>query len=671
MENIDTAMPLLTTAGGILLVIVVLGLWISSFYKKVSQGQAMIINRMGNKTVVSLNGAMVYPVVNRMEIMKISLITLEIEREGRDGLICKDNLRADIKVAFYLKVNPNTENVIKVAKAIGVERASDKDAVDELFNAKFSEALKTVGKQMEFLELFENRIGFREKIIEVIGDDLNGYMLEDVAIDYLEQTPKSKLDPNNILDSEGIRRITEVTAEQNIQTNRLEKDEELAITKKNVEAKEALLALQRQEADAEAKQNREIESMKAREEAETEKIQHEERQKAEQARIEADEALAIREQNKQRQVEVAEQNRERAVAIEVEKVQRAKELEAVNRERDVELEQINKEKALEEERKIIAHTVSERIAVDKKVAEEEERIKELREVKEADRKKQVQILEAEALAEQERIQQVKLAEADEQKAEHKAKEINLIAQAQLEAAAKEAEASKKRAEGQQAEQAAEGLAEVRVQQARAEAIEKEGTAEANVMTVKAQALETQGLAEAKVLEEKLSAEAKGEQEIGLAKAQVTKEQLKAEATGKEEVGLAEARVNIEKAKAEAQGLIEKFAAMNGMSVEAREFEEFKMNLEAHMTEVLANIEANQVVAKEQATVISSALEHSNIDIVGGGGDYFDKLSKGLGAGNALSGFLEKSPVVQGLLEKFLAGSEASKQVSGLNDKKDA
>lgn len=39
----------------------------------------------------------------------------------------------------------------------------------------------------------------------MIGDDLNGYVLEDVTIDYLEQTPKSSLDPNNILDAEDIK----------------------------------------------------------------------------------------------------------------------------------------------------------------------------------------------------------------------------------------------------------------------------------------------------------------------------------------------------------------------------------------------------------------------------------------------------------------------------------
>jgi hypothetical protein len=171
-------------------------------------------------------------------------------------------------------------------------------------------------------------------------------------------------------------------------------------------------------------------------------------------------------------------------------------------------------------------------------------------------------------------------------------------------------------------------------EAQAKAMEKEGIAEANVMTAKAQATENQGLAEAKVLEEKLSAQARGN----------------------EEVGLVEARVSKEKASAEAAGLIEKFAAMNNISVEAREFEEFKMNLEVYLKEAMANIDANKLVAKEQAKVIASALENSNIDIVGGQGDYFDKLAKGLGAGNALSGFMEKSPVLQSLLEKFLNAS---------------
>jgi len=171
-----------------LVVVLVFGLMglFKAFYKKVDQGTALIVNDMSAQPKVHFTGALIVPVLYRAELMKISLITLQVDRRGKEGLICKDNMRADITVAFYLRVNETQADVLRVAKAIGADRASDKNAVDELFNAKFSEALKTVGKKFEFTDLFEQRQEFRDEIVKVIGNDLNGYVLEDVAIDYLE-----------------------------------------------------------------------------------------------------------------------------------------------------------------------------------------------------------------------------------------------------------------------------------------------------------------------------------------------------------------------------------------------------------------------------------------------------------------------------------------------------
>ena len=207
--------------------------------------------------------------VNRVETMDISLKIIEIDRRGSEGLICCDNIRADIKVAFFVRVNKSVEDVIKVAQTIGCERASDRGTMEELFSGKFSEALKTVGKQLDFVDLYTQREQFRDQIIKVIGRDLNGYFLEDAAIDYLEQTPIEALDDKNILDAQGIRKITELTTLQNVETNDLRQTERKAIKKQDVVATEAVLALERQEADARNKQEREIATMKAREEAET------------------------------------------------------------------------------------------------------------------------------------------------------------------------------------------------------------------------------------------------------------------------------------------------------------------------------------------------------------------------------------------------------------------
>ena len=638
MADLSVVMPF--AVGVFVFVVLVLGVAsvFKSFYIKVNQGTALIVNDMSAVPKVHFTGALVYPIIYKKELMKISLLTLEVDRRAKDGLICADNMRADITVAFYLRVNETAEDVLKVAKSIGADRASDKDAVNDLFTAKFSEALKTVGKQIEFVSLFENRQDFREKIIQVIGDDLNGYVLEDVAIDYLEQTPKASLDPNNILDAEGIKKITELTAQQNIRTNILERDEELAIKNKDVQTVEAMLELERQQSDAEAKQAREIASIQARESAETLKVQEEERRKSESTAIQVAQDLAVQTENKNREIEVAEQNRQRAVGIEEEKVTRARDLEIVSREREVELQRIEAEKAVEVEKKEIANVIRERISVDKTVAIEEERIKEVREVSEADRAKQIKVLAAEAIAEEAKVKQVKSAEAEELSAKHKAVEITTIAQANLEAAAKEADAQKKLAEGTQAERAAPGLADAKIQEAKAAALEKEGFAQANVIKAK-------GNAEADAL-------------LGTGKAQadVTAAQGNSEAVADREIGLANAEVTREQFKAEADGLSEKFESMNKMSTAARAHEEYRMGLETALKEVLASIEAGKEIAKENAEVLAVALQKAKIDIVGGEEHFFDNFAKSLSIGKAVDGLVNKSSTLTTLINKAVEGA---------------
>jgi len=237
-------------------VIVVIGLLalIMAFYRKVEKGTALVVTGLP-KTKVIFNGGTVIPLFNRAELMDISVKRIELDRTGKNGLICKDNMRADIKVAFFVRVNNVEEDVLRVAESIGCERASSEDEIRALFDAKFSEALKTVGKRFDFTELYEERDTFRDEMLKVIGTDLNGFVLDDAAIDYLEQTPLDMMDPDNILDSEGIKKITELTAGQAKLANNIQRDKEKVIKQQDVEAREAILELERQLAETEAKQH--------------------------------------------------------------------------------------------------------------------------------------------------------------------------------------------------------------------------------------------------------------------------------------------------------------------------------------------------------------------------------------------------------------------------------
>ncbi|MGD8910568.1 MAG: hypothetical protein PVI92_14595 [Chromatiales bacterium] len=604
----------------------------ASFYKKVPQGKAMIVSTLSREPKVTFTGSLVLPIIHLREMMDIDLKTIEIDRRSSDGLICRDNIRADIKVTFFVRVNKTSEDVLKVAQAVGVDRASDQLAVEELFSAKFSEALKTVGKRMDFIMLYEERDAFRDDIIKVIGKDLNGYVLEDAAIDYLEQTPVGSLDPNNILDAEGIRKITELTAAQHIRTNEFQRDEEKEIKKKDVETREAVLQLEKQEQDAMARQAREVASIQAREEAETKKIQAEERLRSEEARIKTEEAISIQEENKQREIEVAAYQRQSVTVKEAEKVQRAQELEQVERKRVVALADIAKEKELEEQKKEIADLTSERISVEKRVAEEEENIERVRIVSKADREKEATIIAAEAKAQEDLVREVKAAEAAAQKAVQKAQEQVTLAEGRKNASVLDAEAAIKQAEAVRFREAAPGLAE------------------AEVLEVTAAAKEKDGLAEAVVLREKLEAQAIGDEKVGLAAVRVQE----AEADAIEKRGEADAK-NIElRFTAEAKGLREKFAAMDAMSDTSRQHEEFRLKLDLNHTETLRWIEANTEIAKEQAEVLATALADAKIDIVGGSGDYFEKFVNALALGRSMDGIV-RGETAQKLFNRHLEG----------------
>jgi len=598
--------------------------WILSMYKKTVQGIVILRTGYGG-TKVFFNAGIVIPVIHRMESMDISVKKLEIAREGRAGLICKDNMRADIQVAFFIRVNKSVDDIVNVGQTIGCQRASDINTLRELFEAKFSEALKTVGKKFEFIELYEARSEFRQEILDIIGTDLNGYVLDDCAIDYLEQTKIENLDKDNILDSEGIKKITELTATQNIKANQVRRDEEKTITKQNVEAREAILELEKQLAEKEESQKREVANIKARENAEILKVNEEERLKYETVRIATEEKLQIAEENKLRQVVIAAKNKERADLVETERVQKDKMLEATERERIVSLAQIEKEKAIELEKKNIQDAIRERLTMEKTVVEEQQVIKDLEAFKTADRTKQVEITLATQEAEKKLIQETKAAEARKLAAEKDAQKYVIEAQAKRDAAEKEAEARKIIADAKAKEEATVGLSEAQVLHAKADAAERQGIVEAVVIEKKADAVKKEGIAQAEVIKEK--------------------------------------------ALAEAAGITEKAEAMKKLNDAGKDHEEFRLTLAKEKEVELAQISIQKDIAQAQAGVLAEAFKSAKIDIVGGDNTFFDNVIRQVSAGKGLDKFISHSENATLVKENLLGdGENIIEKVMGMVEK---
>ncbi|MER7484405.1 flotillin family protein [Streptomyces sp. NPDC126497] len=612
----DAATVGIAVLAGVALLLLLIGLLVvSKLFRKVEQGKALIVSRT-RRVDVTFTGSVVLPVLHKAEVMDISVKTIEITRAGKEGLICRDNIRADIRITFFVKVNKTVDDVIKVAQAVGTARASDRDTLQELFHAKFSEALKTVGKQMDFTDLYTKREELRYRIIEVIGVDLNGYHLEDAAIDYLEQTPLAQLDPGNVLDAQGIRKITELTAVEHVRTNEAQRNEQKEITRQDVDAREAILELERRQADAEIKQKREIETVRAREEAETARVVEEERLRAQSAFLRTEEQLGVQRENQAREVAVAAKNRERVIAVESERIEKDRLLEVIARERETQLTRIAADKEVEAEKREIAEVVRERVAVDRTVAEQEESIKKLRAVEEAERQRQAVIIAAEAEAQEQLVKDIKAAEAAERAATHRAAEELTLAEARLKTADLDARAKLRLAEGVQAESAAEGLAAVQIRDKEAEVIEKAGRAEA----------------------------------------EATQARLRAEAEGARAKALADAEAIGGRLRAEAAGLTEKAAAMAALDEASRGHEEYRLRLEAEKDIRLAGLDVQRQVAEAQATVLATGLENADISIVGGESVFLDRLVSSIALGKGVDGFVQHSETARALAGPWLDGS---------------
>ncbi len=635
---------------------------ISLFYRKVTQGKALVRTGYGN-TRVAFEGMWVIPLLHNAETMEISLKQVMISREGKEGLICKDNLRADIKVVFFVRVNPTVDDVKKVAQTIGCARASDHELLNLLFEAKFSEALKTVGKKFDFVELYNAREKFREEIMNLIGRDLNGYVLDDCAIDFLEQTPIDFLNENNILDAEGIKKIRELTSHQITLANKIQRNKEKEIKRQDVEAQEAILELNRQLSEKEEIQKREVASVKAREEAEIKRVQQEELTKSERARIAREREIDIEEQNKTRDVIVAQKSKERTLAVESEKVERDRQLESTDRERIVAIAQIGKEKAVEEEKKNIQDVIRDRVVVERAVVEEQEKIKDTSAFAEAERSKKVAILAAEQKAQEQLVVKIKGAEAQKEAAQLESQTRLIVATAEREAVDKDAEAKKIMADAVAEEHAALGLAEARVLEAKAHAKEKEGFAEANVLRMKAEA-------EAQGIQLKGEAQADANQRLGQTENALKSEQGKVEAevtevkaSAVEKMGRSEATVIELKAVADAKGVQAKAEAMKQLDGVGKDHEEFKLRLDMQKVVELARINVQKDVAASQAMVIAEALKSANIDIIGGEQEFFDRITRSVVSAKYVDNLFEHSSTLNGLKNQLI-GDGSDNQFTG-------
>ena len=81
MADFSVLVPVAMWIGVAIVFLIGLAALFNAFYYKVEQGTALIINDMSSTPKVRFTGGLVYPVIHKKELMRISLITLEVDRQ--------------------------------------------------------------------------------------------------------------------------------------------------------------------------------------------------------------------------------------------------------------------------------------------------------------------------------------------------------------------------------------------------------------------------------------------------------------------------------------------------------------------------------------------------------------------------------------------------------------
>jgi flotillin len=430
-------------AGVILFIFGAIVTMVTSLYRKTSADQAFVRTGQGGSRVVMDGGAMVLPVLHRVLDVNLQTMKLGVNPRGRNALITKDNLRADVLAQFYIKVQPDQDHILTAARSLG-ENSVNAETVEALVSEKLVSALRAIASQMDLFEIHTRRDEFAEKVKEHVRADLeeNGLLLESVTISELDQTDPGELSDNNVFDAQGKKKITEITAAAGVERNKLERDAERQRAEKDVETRQKVLELERQRAEAESAQAAEVAKIRATKERE-----------AQEAQILQQQAIATAQVAQQKAVQQAEIARNQAVqqaevaqelAVKAAEIQRDKELQtaAVERDKAVKTAQVEQEKtvALADRARQIA--VAEQEAARARAEEialiaqsERERANQqvvtVEQIAEADREAQKKLIAAKQVIEQDKIKQqteaevqaytrVKQAEAEQESAEKQA-----------------------------------------------------------------------------------------------------------------------------------------------------------------------------------------------------------------------------------------------------------
>ncbi len=452
MSQLTNYLDVILVAGTIVVALLLIVFIVARLYTRASKEISFVRTGAGGQKVIMNGGALVLPVFHEVIPVNMNTLRLDVHRANDQALITRDRMRVDVAAEFYVRVQPTADAIANAAQTLG-QRTMQPDALKQLVEGKFVDALRSVAAEMAMEELHEQRTDFVQKVQQVVSEDLlkNGLELETVSLTGLDQTSKEYFNPDNAFDAEGLTKLTEAIEMRRKKRNDIEQETQVQIQRKNLEAAQQQLEIGREEEYARLAQEREVEVRRASQQAEIALERASKRQEAEsadivsaqqveQSRIESDRHLEQLRIAKEQEIRERDVSREKAV--QTADIERQRAIELSEQDREIAVAEKSRDQSLA--KKLADEALAEAVRASEQVTT-------VRQVEIAEREKSIELVEASKEAEREKIDLTVKAQATSEAAQDEAAAIRTQAEAEadrirIEATAA-AESERVRAEG--------------------------------------------------------------------------------------------------------------------------------------------------------------------------------------------------------------------------------
>jgi uncharacterized membrane protein YqiK len=404
----------------ILVAFLAMGMIFARLYQRASKEISFVRTGLGGQLVVMNGGALVFPVLHETIAVNMNTLRLEVRRAHEQALITRDRMRVDVLAEFYVRVQPTAESIANAAQTLG-RRTLQPQALKELVEGKFVDALRAVAAEMTMEELHEKRVDFVQKVQRAVSEDLlkNGLELESVSLTGLDQTNREFFNPDNAFDAAGLTKLTQEIEERRKLRNAIEQDARIAVERKNLEAEQLSLTLMREREYAQLEQAREIETRRAMQKSEIAREQALRQKEAQEAQILADQSVQLARIQAAREIE--QQNIEKERQVRERDIERERSVEVAQQEKTIVVAKKSQEQSL-------AQAQADQARAEAVKAEEE--VATVREKQRAERQKAIELIEARRIAERDAIAIQVKAEAEKVAADDEAEAIRIRAEAE-------------------------------------------------------------------------------------------------------------------------------------------------------------------------------------------------------------------------------------------------